>query len=130
MLPRGLFGPSSTAVNSWSLGTMRELAQALLALQDLEIVHQESTIVHGQDAPAKTAELDPEIQRLRALIPPVTLKRYTNCRRQNGVAVVREVEGVCLGCHLNIAHGDLNRMLRLEMEWLCPNCGRFLVLSH
>lgn len=109
---------------------MRELAQALLALQDLEIVRQESTIVHGQNVAAKTTELDPEIQRLRGQIPAVTLKRYTNCRRQNGVAVVREVDGVCLGCHLNIAQGDLNRMRRQEMEWLCPNCGRFLVLSH
>ncbi len=108
---------------------MRELAQALMALQELEIVQQESSIVHGRDAAAKTAELDPEIQRLRAQIPPAVLKRYTNWRRQHGVAVVREVDGVCLGCHLNVPVGDLNRMRRGDMEWQCPNCGRFLVLS-
>jgi len=108
---------------------MRELAQALLDLQELEIVRQESTIVHGQDAAAKTADLAPEIQRLQERIPTQTLKRYTNFRRQHGMAVAREVDGVCLGCHLNVPQGDLNRMRREDMEWLCPNCGRFLVLS-
>lgn len=109
---------------------MRELAQALLELQDLELVHQESTIVHGKDAAAKTADLAPQIQSLRNRIPAATLKRYTNFRRQHGVAVVRETDGVCLGCHLNVPQGDLNRMRREDMEWLCPNCGRFLVLSR
>ncbi len=109
---------------------MRELAQALLDLQELEIVQQESAIVHGKDAAAKTAELAPEIRSLQTRIPAEILKRFSNFRRQHGTAVAREVDGVCLGCHLNVPQGDLNRMRREDMEWLCPNCGRFLVLSN
>ena len=109
---------------------MRAFAQALMDLQELEIVRQESAIVHGDDAATKTVELDPEIANLREQVPPAVLKRFDGYRRQQGVAIVREADGVCLGCHLNITQGDLNRMRREEMDWLCPNCGRFLLLSE
>ena len=109
---------------------MRTFAQTLMDLQELEIVRQESAIVHGAGVSVKTADLDPEIARLREGVPTSVLKRFDGYRRQQGVAIVREVDGVCLGCHLNVPQGDLNRMRREEMEWLCPNCGRFLLLSE
>jgi predicted nucleic acid-binding Zn-ribbon protein len=108
---------------------MRKLAQALMNLQELELVRQESAIVHGKGAGEKTADLDPEIAALRAKVAPVVLHRFDGYRRQHGAAVVRELGGVCLGCHLNVPQGDLNRMRREEIDWLCPNCGRFLLLS-
>jgi predicted nucleic acid-binding Zn-ribbon protein len=108
---------------------MRKLAQALMDLQELELVRQESAIVHGKGADEKAADLDPEIRTLRAAVPPVILHRFDGYRRQHGAAVVREKGGVCLGCHLAVPQGDLNRMRREEIEWLCPNCGRFLLLS-
>jgi predicted nucleic acid-binding Zn-ribbon protein len=109
---------------------MRESAQVLMALQELEIVRQESTIVHGSAADAKMTEIGPKIADLRSRVPSAVLRRFDGYRRQHGAAIVREVDGVCLGCHLGVPVGELNRMRKGEIDWLCPNCGRFLLLSE
>lgn len=107
---------------------MRELVESLLLLQELEIVLQESRIVHGDAALSATAPIHEQIVRVRESLPSHDLKRFDALRR-TGAGVVRETGGVCSGCHLNVPKGDLNRMLRGEVEWVCPNCGRYLLLA-
>jgi len=107
---------------------MRDLVAALLELQELEIVLQESRILHEAKAPDKLAELKTRIGELRETISPTALKRYDRLR-QTGLGVVRENCGVCTSCRLSVPLGDLGRMRRGEMTWCCPNCGRFLLLS-
>ncbi|NLF17558.1 MAG: hypothetical protein GX595_09895 [Lentisphaerae bacterium] len=108
---------------------MRDLLTALLELQELEIVLEESQIVHG-DATAQVAvALTARIGRLRAGVSTQDLRRFDALRR-SGPAVVRERGGTCGGCHLNVTRGDLNRMRRCEVDWVCPNCGRYLFLSE
>lgn len=107
---------------------MCELVTSLLKLQELEIVLQESRIVHGSHVTNQMRTLEAEIRLLRESLKPSELKRFDALKR-GGIPVVKERHGVCTGCHLNIPQGDLNRMARGDLEWVCPNCGRFLLLS-
>jgi predicted nucleic acid-binding Zn-ribbon protein len=107
---------------------MQELLTALLELQELEIVLEESRIVHGDATLPSAVRVEVRVKALRQAVPPGELRRYDGLRR-GGPAVVKEHDGSCGGCHLNVNRGDLNRMLRLEMDWLCPNCGRYLLVT-
>lgn len=107
---------------------MRDLLKALLELQELEIVLEESRIVHGEAAPDTVAEVAARVRELRERVPQHDLKRFDALRR-GGPAVVLEHGGTCDGCHLNVPRGDLNRMRRIEADWVCPNCGRYLLLT-
>ena len=108
---------------------MRELVSSLIRLQELEIVLEESRIVHQNNQPDQLEEVEKKVAELRQSIPDQYLRRYDGLRR-TGPGAVREVGGLCRGCHLMVPLGDLNRMQRGEMEWLCPNCGRFLLLEQ
>jgi len=107
---------------------MRDLLTALLELQELEIVLEESRIVHGDAAPPAAAAVTARVRELRKRVPQHELKRFDALRR-SGPAVVLEHSGTCGGCHLNVPKGDLNRMRRTEADWVCPNCGRYLLLT-
>jgi hypothetical protein len=107
---------------------MRDVLAALLELQELEIILEESRIVHGSVHLASAAQVETRVQRLRQTLPPQRLRRFDALRRV-GPAVVHERGGTCNGCHLNVPRGDLNRMRRAEVEWVCPNCGRYLMLT-
>ena len=108
---------------------MREVLDRLLELQELELVVGESTILHGGKQEAKASRVRKRIEALRREIDPAVLRRYDQVRGRGIAAVSREIEGVCNACRLNVPRGDLNRMQRGAMEWMCPNCGRFLYLS-
>jgi predicted nucleic acid-binding Zn-ribbon protein len=107
---------------------MRDLLTALLELQELEIVLEESRIVHRDAVLPSVAHVEERVRALRQLVSPGELRRYDALRR-GGPAVVKEHDGSCGGCHLNVPRGDLNRMLRAEVDWVCPNCGRYLLVS-
>jgi predicted nucleic acid-binding Zn-ribbon protein len=98
----------------------------LLDLQELDIVLAEARIVHDNE---RTGELEQKIADLRASIDTDTLARYDRVRQQEGSSVVPIKSGMCMGCHLGVPQGDLNRMKSEKMSPNCPNCGRFLVLS-
>ncbi len=108
---------------------MRDLVKTLLELQGLEILRQESQIVHKGKQPIELEETERQIAELRQGVPEVHLKRYDGHRRV-GLGVVEESGGACRGCFLNIPVGDLNRMRRDQIPRICPNCGRFLLLSE
>ncbi|OGV76796.1 MAG: hypothetical protein A3K19_17470 [Lentisphaerae bacterium RIFOXYB12_FULL_65_16] len=107
---------------------MEKLVTNLIELQELEIVLEESRIVHRGKHPVAFGRLEGRVVKLRRGIPGQSLKRYDALRR-SGLGAVRETNGLCRGCSLNVPLGDLRRMRRGEMEWLCPNCGRYLLIS-
>jgi len=113
----------------WRGRAMRDLLTALLELQELEIVLEESRIVHGDALLPSAACVEKRVRALRQSVPSGRLRRYDALRR-GGPAVVKEHDGSCGGCHLNVPRGDLNRMLRTEADWLCPNCGRYLLVTR
>ena len=107
---------------------MRDAVLTMLKLQELELIREESRIVHRDKHQVKLNRLDESIKELRAKLPEQYLKRFDGLRR-SGMAVAREFGGVCQSCRMVITIGDLNRMRKDEMQHICPNCGRFLLLS-
>jgi predicted nucleic acid-binding Zn-ribbon protein len=107
---------------------MRETIENLLALQELDIVLNESEILHRKTTHEGIADVRSNINDLRAQIPEAILKRYDQLRGSD-IAVVKEKDGVCGGCRLSVPKGDLNRMHRGAAPWVCPNCGKFLLLQ-
>ncbi|MCF7854220.1 MAG: hypothetical protein K9N51_05425 [Candidatus Pacebacteria bacterium] len=107
---------------------MNEVTQ-LAKLQELEITLDETNILHERNGHEGIGSLQQDIDKLRNRIPPGILLRY-NKLRSRGLAVAEEHKGTCSGCRLNIPQGDLNRMRNGIMDWVCPNCGRFIVLSN
>ena len=109
---------------------MVTIIRSLYELQELELVLAETRILH-QEAPntPDTGAVEAKIARSRAKISHEHLRRYDLLRRKHPLAVVRERSGSCSGCNLNVPQGDLNRMRRGEMDWVCPNCARFILLA-
>ena len=111
---------------------MRDVVKTMLRLQELELIKDENKILHLEKDPehqAQLGQLEATIQQLTEQLPEKWRARYKALRR-NGVAVVREFGGVCQQCRMVISVGVLNRMRKGENSWICPNCGRFLLLSE
>lgn len=108
---------------------MREAVKIMLRLQELEIIKEESIIIHHGGHQEKIAAIENNILSLRERLPEKWRIRYTALRR-NGMAVVREFGGVCQNCRMVISLGVLNRMRKEEIDWICPNCGRYLLLNE
>jgi len=107
---------------------MRKIMEALHELQEMEIVLRESDILHDGQVPDAAEKTIRKIAVLRKTVPEDILRRFDALRR-NGTAVATETGGVCSACRLNIPIGDLNRMRKGLIPWVCPNCGRYLLLS-
>ena len=107
---------------------MRAVLERLLEVQELELVMAESAILHGSKHSVRAGRLQRKVEALRRDVDPVVLRRFDQLRTRGTMAVSREIDGVCNACRLNVPKGDINRMLRGAMEWVCPNCGRFLFL--
>lgn len=108
---------------------MREVVKCMLRLQELELIKEEHRIIHNDTYPDKIAKIDANIGELLHSIPDKWRSRY-QALRKNGLAVAREFGGVCQNCRMVISIGVLNRMRKGETDWICPNCGRFLLLSE
>jgi len=108
---------------------MREVVKVMLRLQELEIIREEHKIIHYGEHPEQMNNLENRINALEASLPEKWRTRYKVLRR-NGLAVFLEFGGVCQNCRMVISIGVLNRMRKNEMDWICRNCGRFLLLSE
>lgn len=105
---------------------MLEEIKLLLRLQELDIILAEARIVHKIEK--NTEVVKEKVNLLREKIDLTTLSRYDRLTKQ-GLAVVQEMNGMCLGCNLSIPVGDLNRIRIGKMEPSCPNCGKFLAIA-
>ena len=106
---------------------MTEKIKSLIKLQELDIILKEARIVHGTEK--DTEIIEEKVALIRKEIDGNTLSRYDRLVNQ-GVAVVQEMNGMCLGCNLSIPVGDLNRIQSKKMDPICPNCGKFLVTTQ
>lgn len=109
---------------------MEKIVRSLYALQELELVLAETRILHQEATGGPdTAAFEEKIAQARGRVAREHLRRYDLLRRNHQLVVVREKAGTCTGCNLNVPQGDLNRMRRGEMDWVCPNCARFILLA-
>ncbi len=107
---------------------MRRQILLLSELQELELIIEESSILHQRNSSEKHDELKNKIAGIRKIIEPDLLERYDRMR-QRGPAIVNESGGICTGCRLNVPRGDIQRMNNGSIPWICPNCSKFLLLG-
>ena len=105
---------------------MTDKIRRLLELQELGITLSESEILHGKQS--ETDTLKARQTNLRNEIDSDSLAKYDRLSKL-GLAVVQVKGNMCLGCHMSIPAGDLNRMIKNQVTAECPNCGRFLNLD-
>lgn len=114
---------------------LMETQNRLIAEQIGQMEEQEAILVQQrQQVAAQVAELQRELaeleerrKKLRKVVPAPLLKRYEFIRqRRNTSAIAPVLEGVCLGCHMNILPQqfiDLQKGLEILQ---CPHCQRIL----
>ena len=105
---------------------MSKQIKLLWELQELDITLSEVRIVHKQDI--NTDSIRKKIEQLRELISANYQSRYDRLIKQ-GIAVVQELNGMCMGCNLVIPVGDLNRIKNEKTDPVCPNCGKFVLVA-
>ena len=98
----------------------------LLKIQELQLVLEESKMLHGEDKEAQG--LAEKIDALSADVPPKLLAHFTKFRKR-GVGITSEVDGRCRCCNMVIPQGTLNRMNSGKEEPVCPTCQVYLYLS-
>ena len=96
----------------------------LLKIQELEIVLQESAIVHS-DKEIETGDLQQQIDTLKGTVPENNLKHYEKFKK-NGLGIAQEIQGRCKACHMTIPVGNLNRIQSCKDEPICPSCGVYI----
>ncbi len=106
-----------------------------VAAKDEEIKEKEADISQQRQAvEAQVAKLKEELarqekqrQQLRKGVPAQLLKRYEFIRqRRNGTAIAQVIEGVCLGCHMNILPQQFIDLQKGAEILQCPHCQRIL----
>jgi uncharacterized protein len=107
---------------------MSSASRKLFDLQELELIVDESRILHRDGTGRHTAEIEAKIARLRTSLDDECLRRFDRLRKQ-GMAVAKLEAGTCGGCRLNIPQGEVIRMRKSETPPACPNCGKFLLIA-
>ena len=74
--------------------------------------------------------LEREIDSLRAQVAAPHLARHDRLRAQGKRSVAECRSGVCSGCHMRVATGQVPEILRHETVQTCEHCGRFLYVSE
>jgi predicted nucleic acid-binding Zn-ribbon protein len=97
---------------------MNEILQSLLKLQTLEF---DATI---------EPEMEKEIDRLRAKIPPPILAHYDRLLEQGKRGVATVSNQVCTGCHIQVPRSFVLALMHGGDLRICENCGRYLYLAE
>jgi len=106
---------------------MRNLANTVERLQELDIMATELRIMAPLLSPANLPAVEKNILELLEEIPSDMRERYERLRK-TGLASNRAIDGTCQNCRMTLTQPLLQRMKSNETEWICPNCGHFINL--
>jgi predicted nucleic acid-binding Zn-ribbon protein len=67
--------------------------------------------------------------QLLAKLPKMLARRYESLRARRPMAVARAVEGVCMGCHIELPPMMYHEMLAQTRFEECPHCHRIIYYS-
>jgi predicted nucleic acid-binding Zn-ribbon protein len=101
---------------------VHDIVRRLLELQALEERREE--FKRNRE---KRAEVQALIESLRANLPAAMLISHDRMCNKDKASVAEVRRGICTGCHLALAVGNVALLRRGEMRQ-CGNCGRFLYL--
>lgn len=93
----------------------------------MELASLEERLTASKSDEEKTASVTALIESLRANIPVRALITHDRMRNQGRRCVAEVHRGVCAGCHLALAIGDVAKLRRGELL-RCGNCGRCLYI--
>ena len=69
------------------------------------------------------------MESLRANVPMAVLMAHDRMRSKGKDSVAEVRNGVCSGCHIAVALGNMQR-LKIGTLHRCGNCGRFLYIAE
>ena len=93
----------------------------------LELLALEERLEGSARSREKACDVSALIGSLRANIPLSALLGHDRMRDKGKRSVAEVRHGVCTGCHLAIALGNVAALRRGDLR-RCGNCGRFLYL--
>ncbi len=99
-----------------------DIVRRLIELQSLE-----ERLAEFQRSHEKSADVQALIESLRANLPVTVLINHDRMRTKDKASVAEVRHGVCIGCHLALAVGNVADLRRGDMRQ-CGNCGRYLYL--
>ena len=76
------------------------------------------------------AEVEALLAARRAQIPPANLSRHDRLREQGKRSVAECRQGVCSGCHMRVATGQVPALLLQDTVQTCEYCGRVLYVTE
>jgi len=91
----------------------------------------------NQEVETSIKHLDEGLEKLRAkrseLVPQVSPELiicYEKIleHKTNRIALAQVIDGVCQGCHMDLAPQDINNLMKLKEVVVCRNCSRMLYL--
>lgn len=103
---------------------VHDTVRRLMGLASLE--EQLSGLKHDGE---KTTSVTALIESLRANIPVGVLINHDQMRKQGRRSVAEVREGVCAGCHIALAIGNVAAVRRGDLH-RCGNCGRYLYMME
>ena len=107
---------------------MAQISNTVQRIQELDIIASELRVMGMLANPARLPIVEKSICELLESLPPELRQRYERLHG-NGMAINKALDGTCQNCRMTIAKPLLQRMEDNGTEWICPNCGRFLMLT-
>jgi predicted nucleic acid-binding Zn-ribbon protein len=93
----------------------------------LELLSLEERLEVFRQNHEKNASTQALIESLRGNLPIGILVAHDRFRAAGKKSVAEVRQGVCAGCHLGLASGDVAALRRGDLH-RCDNCGRYLYL--
>ena len=99
-----------------------EIVRQLLELRSLE-----ERLAESRRSREKSADVQALIESLRSNLPVTVLISHDRMRKKERASVAEVRHGVCSGCHLALAVGNVAALRGGDLRQ-CGNCGRYLYL--
>lgn len=119
--------PPSAKPNPWQAAPAHRMVQVLLsrAMQGVTeaLKRLQEILLRGPDC---GGGLEEAVIRLRSDLPPSVLQHFDGLTKRGKRGIVPAVNGVCSGCHLQLATATKSMLGKAHELGRCDHCGRFL----
>lgn len=78
----------------------------------------------------KKRKLLTAVESVRGTLPPSLLLQHNRMRERGKRSVAAVYHGVCSACHMSLAIGNVNSLIRGDELRRCGNCGRYVYFAE
>ncbi len=104
---------------------MHPVANHLLQLQELTLVHEEQQVAGGA---GHLAQLDEAISTMRAQLPGPVEVMFGKLVAKDHNVIVPVVDGLCAACRMQLPISLVQQVRMAKEVHACPNCARYLYM--